>query len=89
MGADGRSYPDFLCQLPGTADQPGAILAVEYKGADRWAAAEDDRLIGGLWANLSEGRCRFVRVKDKRWAWIEDMLRQPTVPGTGPASRSQ
>ena len=22
--ADGRFYPDFLCQLPGTADQPGA-----------------------------------------------------------------
>ena len=26
-----------------------------YKGADRWAAVEDDRLIGALWANLSEG----------------------------------
>jgi type III restriction enzyme len=72
--ADGRFYPDFLCQLPGTADQPGAILAVEYKGADRWAGAEDDRLIGGLWANLSEGRCRFVMVKDKRWEWIEQKL---------------
>ena len=42
--ADGRFYPDFLCQLPGSEDQPGAVLAVEYKGADRWAAAEDDRL---------------------------------------------
>ncbi|ANX05219.1 DEAD/DEAH box helicase [Immundisolibacter cernigliae] len=69
--ADGRFYPDFLCQLPGTADQPGPILAVEYKGADRWAGAEDDRLIGGLWASLSEGRCRFVMVKDRRWEWIE------------------
>jgi hypothetical protein len=69
--ADGRFYPDFLCQLPGSADKPGPILAVEYKGADRWAGAEDDRLIGGLWANLSEGRCRFVMVKDKRWEWIE------------------
>ena len=74
MGADGRFYPVFLCQLPGTAGQPGAILAVEYKGADRWAAAEDDRLIGGLWANLSVGRCRFVMVKDKRWEWIEEKL---------------
>lgn len=72
--ADGRFYPDFLCQLPGSADQPGPILAVEYKGADRWAGAEDDRLIGGLWANLSEGRCRFVMVKDKRWEWIEEKL---------------
>jgi type III restriction enzyme len=89
MGADGRFYPDFLCQLPGGADQPGAILAVDYKGADRWAAAEDDRLIGGLWANLSEGRCRFVMVKEKRWTSIEDMLRHPTVPGTEPAGRSR
>ncbi|MCE2689085.1 MAG: DEAD/DEAH box helicase family protein [Rubrivivax sp.] len=72
--ADGRFYPDFLCQLPGSADQPGPILAVEYKGADRWVSAEDDRLIGGLWANLSEGRCRFVMVKDKRWEWIEEKL---------------
>ena len=66
--ADGRFYPDFLCQLP------GAILAVEYKGADRWKAAEDDRLIGGLWAELSGGRCRFVMVKEKRWDWIEERL---------------
>ena len=69
--ADGRFYPDFLCQLPGKDNEPGPILAVEYKGADRWAAVEDDRLIGGLWANLSEGRCRFVMVKDKRWESIE------------------
>jgi type III restriction enzyme len=74
--ADGRFYPDFLCQLPGGADQPGPILAVEYKSADRWAAAEDDRLIGGLWATLSGGRCRFVMVKDKRWDWIEQKLSQ-------------
>ncbi|GAB4398993.1 MAG: hypothetical protein OHK0048_11680 [Rhodoferax sp.] len=72
--ADGRFYPDFLCQLPGAAGQPGPILAVEYKGADRWNGAEDDRLIGGLWANLSQGRCRFVMVKDKRWDWIEARL---------------
>ncbi|MDY0071395.1 MAG: DEAD/DEAH box helicase family protein [Thauera sp.] len=72
--ADGRFYPDFLCQLPGSADKPGLILAVEYKGADRWNGAEDDRLIGGLWAKLSEGRCRFVMVKDKRWEWIEEAL---------------
>jgi type III restriction enzyme len=73
--ADGRFYPDFLCQLPGKGDESGPILAVEYKGADRWTAVEDDRLIGGLWANLSEGRCRFVMVKDKRWEWIEDHLK--------------
>ncbi|MFA5941501.1 MAG: DEAD/DEAH box helicase family protein [Sinimarinibacterium sp.] len=72
--ADGRFYPDFLCQLPGTAETPAAILAVEYKGADRWLGAEDDRLIGSLWENLSDGRCRFVMVKEKRWDWIEAKL---------------
>jgi type III restriction enzyme len=72
--ADGRFYPDFLCQLPGSEGQPGPVLAVEYKGADRWDAAKDDRLIGGLWASLSGGRCRFVMVKDRRWDEIEAML---------------
>lgn len=72
--ADGRFYPDFLCQLPGAQGRPGPVLAVEYKGADRWNGAEDDRLIGGLWASLSEDRCRFVMVKDKRWDWIEPLL---------------
>ena len=73
--ADGRFYPDFLCQLPAANGQTGPILTVEYKGADRWTATEDDRLIGGLWANLSAGRCRFVMVKDKRWDWIEEYLK--------------
>jgi type III restriction enzyme len=72
--SDGRFYPDFLCQLPGKNDKSGPILAVEYKGADRWLSAEDDRLIGGLWANLSGGRCRFVMIKDKRWDGIEEHL---------------
>ncbi len=72
--ADGRFYPDFLCQLPGADDNPGPVLAIEYKGADRWNTAEDDRLIGGLWASLSGGRCRFVMVKDRRWDWIEAIL---------------
>ena len=67
--ANGRFYPDFLCQLPN-----GVILAVEYKGADRWTDAEDDRLIGGLWAGLSDGRCRFVMVKNKDWDGIDAAL---------------
>jgi type III restriction enzyme len=67
--ANGRFYPDFLCQLPNDV-----ILAVEYKGADRWLNAEDDRLIGGLWASLSEDRCRFVMVKDKDWNRVEEQL---------------
>ena len=73
--ADGRFYPDFVCQLPGSGSATGSILVVEYKGADRWAAAEDDRLIGGLWAALSEGLCRFAMVKDKCWDGIEAQLK--------------
>ncbi len=72
--ADGRFYPDFLCQLPAAGGHSGPILAVEYKGANGWLNADDDRVIGGLWANLSEGRCRFVMTKDKRWDWIEERL---------------
>lgn len=72
--ADGRFYPDFLCQLPDEGAAPGPILAVEYKGADRWPAAADDRLIGGLWQDMSAGRCRFVMVKDKCWDGIDAKL---------------
>lgn len=72
--ADGRFYPDFICRLPGAEGRIGPILAVEYKGADRWTSAADDRLIGDLWSGLSDGRCRFVMVKDKRWDWIEPLL---------------
>lgn len=72
--ANGRFYPDFLCQLPDSNGHPGPILAVEYKGADRWQAAADDRLIGELWANLSDGRCRFVMVTDKRWDQLNGAL---------------
>ncbi|VUZ22949.1 Uncharacterised protein [uncultured Comamonas sp.] len=68
--ADGRFYPDFVCQLPN-----GTVLVVEYKGADRWNSAEDDRLIGNLWANLSDGRCRFVMLTDKRWDAVNEALK--------------
>jgi type III restriction enzyme len=72
--ADGRFYPDFLCQLPDVNGQPGPVLVVEYKGANGWKNAEDDRLIGGLWANLSGGRGRFVMVTEKRWESIVAVL---------------
>ena len=68
--ATGRFWPDFVCELPG-----GKILVVEYKGAQGWTDAEDDRQIGGLWAELSDGKCRFVMVRDRQWQQIEDALR--------------
>lgn len=81
--ADGRFYPDFLCRL-----RSGALLAVEYKGADRWEAAKDDRLIGGLWAELSGGLCRFVMVKDRDWASIDEVLGPAPALDTVPAEHS-
>lgn len=67
--ADGRFYPDFLCKL-----NDGAILAVEYKGADRWEAAQDDRDIGDLWTALSDGRCKFVMVRSRQWETVGALL---------------
>ena len=67
--SDGRFYPDFICVLP-----DDSILIVEYKGANAWKDAEDDRLIGGLWASLSNGKCKFMMVKDKNWAGIDNQL---------------
>ncbi len=60
--ADGRFYPDFICKL-----DDGRILAVEYKGKDRWTEAEADRKIGGLWEELSGGKCLFAMVTEKDW----------------------
>lgn len=67
--ADGRFYPDFLCKL-----NDDTVLAVEYKGGDRWKSAADDRLIGGLWEQLSEDRCRFVMLTNRQWQDIETKL---------------
>jgi len=67
--ATGRFYPDFICKC-----NDGAVLIVEYKGANAWSDAADDRLIGGLWQQLSGGTCRFVMVKDKQWHHIAPLL---------------
>lgn len=67
--ADGRFYPDFLCALPG-----GGILVVEYKGAQGWTDAEDDRRMGDLWAELGGDACRFVMARDRDWSRIEAAL---------------
>lgn len=72
--AAGRFWPDFVCELP-----DGKILVVEYKGAQGWTDAQDDRDIGGLWAELSDGKCRFVMVRDQKWQQIEDVLDSASV----------
>ena len=67
--ADGRFYPDLICKL-----EDGRILAVEYKGKDRWVEAKDDRDIGGLWEEMSGGSCLFVMVTNKDWKPITEKL---------------
>jgi len=69
--ADGKFYPDFICMLPG-----GEVLVVEYKGGDRWDTpkVKMDRMVGELWANMSNERCRFVMVKDKDWSMVDSAL---------------
>ncbi len=66
--ATGRFYPDFICKL-----KDGRILVIEYKGAHLWDGAEEKRKIGKLWAELSNGKCLFVMVKNKEWSQIESI----------------
>jgi type III restriction enzyme len=67
--ATGRFYPDFICKR-----NDGTFLIVEYKGGDRWKEAEDDRLIGDLWASMSGGTCQFVMVTNKQFQQIDSLL---------------
>ncbi len=67
--ADGRFYPDFICKL-----EDGRILAVEYKGQNGWGDAKDDRKIGGLWEEMSGGKCLFVMATDKDWKPITEKI---------------
>jgi len=45
-----RTYPDFVAQL-----EDGRVLVVEYKGADRWEDAAEDRAIGAAWERAGGG----------------------------------
>lgn len=70
--ADDRFWPDFMCKLP-----DGKILAIEYKGADRYSTSEakEDRLIGELWARESKGQVRFVMATNRQWETIDEKLK--------------
>jgi type III restriction enzyme len=67
--ASGRFFPDFLCKL-----KDGKILVVEYKGSHLWEGSKPNRLVGELWEELSNGKCAFVMVKEKKWEWIKAKL---------------
>lgn len=68
---DGKYYPDFICILP-----DNTTLIVEYKGANMWDTEKvnSDRAIGELWAKLSNGKCKYIMVKDKNWNIISELI---------------
>jgi type III restriction enzyme len=63
-----RFYPDFIALL-----NDGRILVVEYKGEHLITGdpAKNDRLIGELWAERSNGRCLFAMVTNRQWGTID------------------
>ncbi len=62
-----RFYPDFVAQL-----NDGRIFVVEYKGADRYTNddSKEKRTIGKVWADASQGKCRFAMVTDAATAGL-------------------
>ncbi|MBN8529459.1 MAG: DEAD/DEAH box helicase family protein [Caulobacterales bacterium] len=54
-----RTYPDFVARLT-----DGRIFVVEYKGADRWNEAEEDRAVGMAWERVGGGLYLMVRKSD-------------------------
>ena len=67
--ADSRFYPDFIL-----VHNDGRILIVEYKGAHLWQESEGKRKIGNLWAEMSNGACQFVMIKDRNWHEIDFLI---------------
>jgi type III restriction enzyme len=62
-----KFYPDFLVKL-----KTGVWLVVEYKGSDRASSEsnQEKKRVGELWAEASEGKCKFAWVEDKNWSEI-------------------
>ena len=63
-----KFYPDFIAEL-----NDGRYLVVEYKG-DPYVTnddSEEKRLIGSVWAELSNGSCVFVMVSNRDYTAID------------------
>jgi len=67
----GRFFPDFIVELT-----DGRILLIEYKGKDRAEIPEElhKKAVGELWADRSDGRCRFGWVVDRDWGKLASCL---------------
>lgn len=66
-----KFYPDFVCRL-----KDGRNLVVEYKGEDRYINEDsvEKRILGGLWAQRSQGACLFFMTNGKDFEKIRSML---------------
>jgi type III restriction enzyme len=71
--ATDKFYPDFVCKL-----KDGRMLAVEYKGADRWSNddSKEKRRLGELWELKSNGKCLFVMPKGKDLGEIKAKIKK-------------
>ena len=65
-------YPDFICELT-----DGRVLAVEYKGKDRYDTvdSEEKRAVGAVWASRSSGRCLFVMPTEGDFSVITNVVK--------------
>jgi type III restriction enzyme len=64
-------YPNFLIML-----NDGRVLALEYKGADRWSNddSKEKHAIGELWAEKGGGDCLFIMPKGKDFDAIKGII---------------
>lgn len=73
--ATDRFYPDFVLRL-----NDERLLAVEYKGGDRFSNddSREKRDIGAVWSAAGDGCCLFAMVTDARTAGlsVEEQLSQ-------------
>ena len=67
----GRFFPDFIVEL-----KSGKTVIVEYKNSTLAADPEEQhkRAVGELWAERSDGQCRFAYVIDRDWASLAAKL---------------
>lgn len=67
----GRFYPDFIVEL-----KSQQIVIVEYKNSKLASDPEEQhkRAVGELWADRSDGQCRFAYVIDCDWGTLAGKL---------------
>lgn len=60
----GRFFPDYIVEMNNRQ-----IVLVEYKDKDRAQSPDElhKKAVGELWAQRSEGECRFAWVAAKDW----------------------